>query len=100
MRKFIFDINSPLWRFMGFLGDLVCINLLFIATSVPVVTIGASVTAMNSVCYKLKEKRDNGLVRDYLRAFVENFKKSTVLWILFLVFLAGCVLNLDRKSVV
>lgn len=95
MRKFIFDINSPLWRFMGFLGDLVCINLLFIATSVPVVTIGASVTAMNSVCYKLKEKRDNGLVRDYLRAFVENFKKSTVLWILFLVFLAGCVLNFN-----
>lgn len=95
MRKLIFDINSPLWRFMGFLGDLVCVNLLFLLTSVPVVTIGASVTAMNSVFFKLKEKRDNGLIKDYLRAFAENFGKSTVIWMLFLIFLAGCVLNFN-----
>lgn len=95
MRKIIFDINSPLWRFMGFLGDLVCVNLLFILTSVPVITIGASITAMNSVFFKLREKRDNGLVRDYLRAFAGNFKKSTIIWLMFLVFLAVCVLNFN-----
>lgn len=95
MRKIIFDINSPLWRFLGFLGDLVCVNLLFILTSVPVVTIGASVTAMNSVFFRLREKRDNGLVRDYFRAFVDNFRKSTAIWLLFLVFLAGCFLNFN-----
>ena len=55
MRKLILDINSPLWRFMGFLGDLVCVNLLFLLTAVPVVTAGASVTAMNAVFFKLRE---------------------------------------------
>lgn len=95
MRKLILDINSPLWRFMGFLGDLVCVNLLFLLTSVPVVTAGASVTAMNAVFFKLREKKDNGLVRDYFRAFAGNFWKSTVIWLLYLVFLAGCVLNFN-----
>lgn len=95
MRKMIFDINSPLWRFMGFLGDLVCVNLLFLLTSVPVITLGASITAMNDVFFKLREKRDNGLVRDYFRAFAGNFGKSTVIWLLYLVFLAGCVLNFN-----
>ena len=82
MRKLILDINSPLWRFMGFLGDLVCVNLLFLLTAVPVVTAGASVTAMNAVFFKLREKKDNGLVRDYFRAFAGNFWKSTVIWLL------------------
>ncbi len=95
MRKLILDINSPLWRFMGFLGDLVCVNLLFLLTSVPVVTAGASVTAMNAVFFKLREKKDNGLVRDYFRAFAGNFWKSTVIWLLYLVFLAVCVLNFN-----
>ena len=95
MRKLILDINSPLWRFMGFLGDLVCVNLLFLLTAVPVVTAGASVTAMNAVFFKLREKKDNGLVRDYFRAFAGNFCKSTVIWLLYLVFLAGCVLNFN-----
>lgn len=80
---------------MGFLGDLVCVNFLFLLTSVPVVTIGASVTAMNSVFFKLREKRENGLVRDYFCAFAENFRKSTVIWLLYLVFLVGCVLNFN-----
>lgn len=95
MRKFILDINSPLWRFMGFMGDLVCVNLLFLLTSVPVITIGASITAMHSVFFRLREKRDNGLIRDYFRAFAGNFRKSTIVWILYLVFLAGCVLNFN-----
>lgn len=95
MRKLILDINSPLWRFMGFLGDLVCVNLLFLLTAVPVVTAGASVTAMNAVFFKLREKKDNGLVRDYFRAFAGNFWKSTVIWLLYLVFLAVCVLNFN-----
>lgn len=94
MRLF-FNIDSPIWRVMGFIGDLVLLNLLFILTSVPVFTIGASITALTSVEFRMIEKRTDFVARDYFRAFKENFKNSTIIWIVFAVFLFICVLNIN-----
>lgn len=94
MRLF-FNIDSPIWRVMGFIGDLVLLNLLFILTSIPVFTIGASVTALTSVEFRVIEKRTDFVARDYFRAFKENFKNSTIIWLVFAVFLAVCVLNFN-----
>ncbi|MCC8151190.1 MAG: YesL family protein [Lachnospiraceae bacterium] len=88
-----FNIESALWRVLGFVGDLAILNLLFILTSLPVFTIGASVTALSSVQFRMIEKRSGRVAGDYFRAFRENFKASTVLWLVYLVFLAICVLN-------
>ncbi len=86
-------MNSRLWRFFDFAWDLAVLNLLFIATSLPVVTIGASITAMDSVFFKRKEKRTDDVKREYLNAFKENFKNSTIIWGIFLVFVLVCGLN-------
>lgn len=76
-----------------FVGDLAALNLLFIVTSLPVVTIGASVTAMDSVFFKRKEKRTDDVKKEYLRDFKANFKNSTIIWLIFLVFVITCGLN-------
>ena len=55
--KISFNMDSRLWRFFDYVGDLATLNLLFIVTSIPIVTIGASVTAMDSVFFKRKEDR-------------------------------------------
>ena len=76
--KFAFNIESKLWKFFDCAGDLVVLNLLFILTSLPVVTIGASVTAMDAVLFRMKEKQMDDVRTEYLRAFRSNFKNSTL----------------------
>lgn len=96
--KFAFNIESKLWKFFDCAGDLVVLNLLFILTSIPVVTIGASVTAMDAVLFRMKEKRMDDVRAEYLRAFRSNLKNSTVIWMVFCVFVVLCLLNFHLVS--
>lgn len=91
--KIAFNMDSKLWRFFDCVGDLAALNLLFIVTSLPIVTIGASVTAMNSVFFKRKEKRTDDVKKEYIKDFKANFKNSTIIWMIFLVFVITCGLN-------
>ena len=91
--KLQFNIDAKFWRVMGLLGDLVKVNLLFLLTSLPLVTVGASLTAMYSVLFRLREEREGGVARDYFSAFRENFLPATVLWLVYAVFAAACALN-------
>lgn len=93
--KFAFNIDSKLWKFFDYVGDLVILNLMFMLTSIPIVTIGASITAMDAVLFRLKEKRSERVAKEYFGAFKENFKNSTILWAGFLIFVVMCVLNVN-----
>lgn len=96
--KFAFNIDSKLWKFFDYVGDLVILNLLFLLTSIPIVTMGASITAMDAVLFRLKEKRSDSVAKEYFGAWKENFKNSTILWVGFLVFVVMCVLNVNLFS--
>lgn len=91
--KISFNMDSRLWRFFDYVGDLATLNLLFIVTSIPIVTIGASVTAMDSVFFKRKEKRTDDVKKEFMRDFKANFKNSTIIWLIFLAFVVTCGLN-------
>ena len=69
-------------------GDLLLVNLLFVVCSLPVVTIGASATAMYYVLGRIR--RQEGMVtKDFFRSFRENFRQATLYWgVLLLVALA------------
>lgn len=92
---FSFNIDSKLWKFFDYAGDLVLLNVLFILTSIPVVTIGASITAMDAVLFKKREKKLDSVKDEYFAAFKSNFKNSTIIWAIFLAFLVMCVLNFN-----
>ncbi len=96
--NFVFNIDSKLWKFFDYIGDLVVLNFLFLLTSIPILTIGASITAMNAVLFRMKEKRSERVAKEYLDAFKENFKNSTILWVCFIVFVIMCVLNVNLVS--
>ena len=92
----LFSPDSRFMRYMNRLADLMLLNLMFLLTSIPIVTIGASLTALYSVCFRLGTVREGGTVRDYFRAFRENFGEATKLWLLALL-LGGAVGNfIDR----
>ncbi|ULT58721.1 DUF624 domain-containing protein [Neobacillus drentensis] len=78
----IFNINSKFSQFMSRLFDLVILNLIFIIMCIPVITIGINFTAMYYVSLKMINNEDTYIIRSYLKAFKENFKQSTSIWLI------------------
>ena len=68
------------------------LNLLWLICSLPIVTIGASTTALYYASLKLIREEENSVTRQFFRSFRENFRQATVLWLILLgvgLFLAG-----------
>ena len=82
MKKF--GIDNPFFGFMSRLGDLLILNILFVITCIPVVTIGMSCAALYRVTLRMARKESNYAVKEYLQACRGEWKKSTVIWIFFL----------------
>ena len=91
MKKF--GIDNPFFAFMGRVGDILILNILFVITSIPVVTIGMSLSAMYRVTLRMARKECNYVAKEYFRACREEWKKSTVIWLIML--MSGGVLVLD-----
>ncbi len=68
-------------------------NILWIICSIPVVTAGASTTAMYYVTLKLARDEDGYTIRSFFKSFKENFKQATAIWLIFL--LTGMLLAFD-----
>ena len=60
------------------------LNLLWFVCSLPIVTIGASTTALYYCCLKIVRDEDNHVGAMFFRSFRENFKQATVLWLILL----------------
>lgn len=81
----LFNLDNPVWNFMGKVADLVILNLLAIICSIPIFTIGASWTALYFVTIRMVRKEEGYVVKDFFRSFKENFKQATIIWLLVLV---------------
>ena len=86
-------IDNGVTRFLGKVADFMFLNLLWIVCSIPIITIGASTTAMYSVMLRLVKNEEGYIVKGFLKAFKENFRQSTLMWLLYLVF--GIVIVVD-----
>ena len=64
-------------------GDIVEVNILWIICCLPIITIGASTTAMYTVCFRLVKQEAGSTRKDFFRSFKANFKKATTIWIMF-----------------
>lgn len=51
-------IDNGVTRFLGKVADFMFLNLLWIVCSIPIITIGASTTAMYSVMLRLVKNED------------------------------------------
>ena len=91
MKKF--GIDNPFFAFMGRVGDILILNILFVITSIPIVTTGMSLSAMYRVTLRMARKESNYVAKEYFRACREEWKKSTVIWLIMLV--SGGVLVFD-----
>lgn len=82
-----FSSDSKLMQAMGRIGDLVILNLLFFISCLPLFTIGAASAALYTVCFQMGTEKESGIFRTYARAFRENFKQGTVVFLILALFL-------------
>ena len=93
MLQGFFNYDNPIWRFVGRLGDMILLNVLWILCSLPIVTIGASTTALYYCTLKIVRNEDDGDIKMFFKSFKLNFKQATIIWIPML--LLGMLLVFD-----
>ena len=91
-----FNYDNPVWRFVGRIWDLFILNLLWVICSIPIVTFGASTTAMYYCTLKIAKDRDSGgMFTMFFHSFKDNIKQSTLIWIIMA--LTGGILLFDIR---
>ena len=75
MDKF-FDSDNPVMKFLARLVDLVVLNVITILYSIPVVTAGGALTAMNYVLLHLYREDGSYVIRMFRKSFRANFKQG------------------------
>nr|WP_314446341.1 YesL family protein [uncultured Lachnoanaerobaculum sp.] len=84
-----FNYDNPVWRFVGRIWDLFILNLLWVICSIPIVTFGASTTAMYYCTLKIAKDRDSGgMFTMFFHSFKDNIGQSTIIWII-MAFIGG-----------
>ncbi len=89
-----FRPDSPLMRALGRTGDLALVNVLFLLCSLPVVTLGASATALYTVTFQMVRGEEKQIAKTFFTAFARNFSQATLLTLIFLVVGAGLYVDL------
>lgn len=102
MNKWL-NLDSPLMTFLSKMADLMLLNILVVICSLPIVTAGASFTAMHYVCLKIVRDEECYIAKDFFKSFKLNFKQATGIWLIMLaiilVYIADYYLVIKTDSV-
>lgn len=90
---YIFSMENPFFRFVGRVVDLVWINILTLICAIPVITAGASFTAMYRVLIRIAVREEGPITKEFFKEFIRNFKKATPVWISLLIILTILLSN-------
>ena len=86
-------MDNVVMRALSKICDMVFLNVLWVICSIPIVTIGPSTTALYTVMLKIVRNEEGYIFRGFFKAFKENFKQSTVIWLIIAVFSVLCWLD-------
>ena len=84
----MFNYENPVWQFMGRIADLMILNAMALIFSIPIITIGASWTALYYCTVKIVRKEDTYVWTEFWNSFKSNFKQATIIWLILIPFLA------------
>ena len=80
--KAVFDTDNFLMRFCEKVLDIVTVNLLFVVSCLPIVTIGVAKISLYQTIFEVKSSRRVPVFRTYMRAFKQNLKLGLQLGLL------------------
>lgn len=71
-------------QFLGKVADLLWLNTLALICCIPIVTVGASLTALHYMALKMVRNEECYITKGFFKSFKENFKQATLIWLLML----------------
>lgn len=80
----MFKFDSPVMHFIGKVADMIILNILCLICCLPIVTVGAAFSAKYYVSMKLVKGEEVTVIKPYFKAFKENFKQATKIWLILL----------------
>ncbi|WP_394526021.1 YesL family protein [Lacrimispora sp. JR3] len=89
----IFSYNNPLTQFLVKLLKLLWLNILWLVTSLPLVTAGASTCALYYTTMRLAREEEGYLTRDFFSSFKCSFKKATFFFFFIVGVTAVCAVD-------
>ena len=94
----LFSPDSPIGRAISLLADLVILNLLFLFSCMPVVTVGAACGALYDTVNAMLAGEHGILYRQYFSSFKKCFVKGTLLFLLSAAVISVIVIDLILAS--
>lgn len=76
-----FSMDNVFFRFVGKLTDLVWLNILTLICCLPIITMGAAISAMYNILIKMVLHEEGTITRPFFKEFKDNLKKATMVWI-------------------
>ena len=88
MKRF-FNAEAPLWKLLGGFGEFFLLSMMWFLGSVPVLTLGASSTALyDTIAHSIRKKEDDIFTR-YLHTFKNEFMLTLPCSLLWTALIAG-----------
>ena len=89
----LFNLDGPLMQLINKVVYSVYLNILWFICCIPIVTIGASTTALFYVTLKIAKNDEGNITKAFFHSFRVNLKQSTIVWMILLCM--GIVLGVD-----
>lgn len=89
----LFNLDGPVLKFINKIVYSVYLNILWFICCIPVITIGASTTALFYVTLKISKDEEGSITKAFFHSFKENLRQGTVIWLILLAF--GIILGID-----
>lgn len=90
----IFDYEGPLFTSLSRFADLIWLNFLYVICCIPIITIGASTTALYYVTLKMAKDEEGYITKSFFKSFKDNLKQSIGIWMIFLIVIVVLICDL------
>ena len=90
-----FGLVSKFYKYGTLLADLIILTILWLICSIPVITIGASTTALYYVTTRQLSNREGYVSRDFFRSFKQNFLEATAMTLILGVIAVVLFININ-----
>lgn len=88
-----FRIDGPVYKWGTRIADWLALSIVWALCSIPLITIGASTTALFYVTTRQVSRREGYVTRDFFKSFRQNFFRATLVYIILLIPVVLAVLN-------
>ncbi|MDD3362126.1 MAG: YesL family protein [Hespellia sp.] len=95
--KNIFNMDGPIFVFLSKVADILILNIMLLVTCVPIITIGAGLTALYATAMKCICRGEGYVFKTFCKEFALHFKHATLSYLL--IGAAYIILYIDFRAV-